>query len=778
MAGSTSGRDESIGDGGFTLNCRGEVTLRCGTADCTPRSRKGRALIAVLAAEQGPLGRIRIIDLLWSASQEEQGRASLRTLLADLRAQFAERFDDLLTVDRDRLALGPGVHSDLVEPALANGRAGHSEPFGGLDHIDPELDDWLRLERARWRDEQAAGAAPPVGGPARPRRLRLPAAAVAIGTALLLLAIFAALNWKPRPTPEQTVAILPLNGAIGDRQTLFADYLMQGVRDGVRASPRARVLGDGSSRQLAATPFDPPAFKRQFGIDLILTASIRSLNGGDRMVARMTDAGSGAELWSAEYRIDPARLTPARDRIAQDLVERIRESLALEPSNPSLERWYRGPAGQRLAEARRLIRLNRPRQALEARRILLELIAAHPDNVPALASLGEATMAASDHSYVGGTLPMAEARQEARAYANRAIRLAPAAADGYAALGASYMETAQAIPPLRRAAALEPNNYLYRMRLGRALEFEDRYREAFAQQSAAVRLEPLLAPPMVNLIRAANELGRHDEIERRIASFAAKRPAPGALGYVRGYYAFLRDDNVACVRNFRLSPTAGSDPQERNILLFCLTALGENAAALRLLSDEDSLRRDVLVGNLDAIEGRVRKLGPDFWRRHYESLAAAEMLAARGRGRFLVEQFDASYNGIDDFIREGAFLTLYPQPLLVAFRGAGRNSDARKLRDVMLRTARSARARQGGDFWESYNGASVAMADGDTERAITLLERCAPTCIFTVLQRDVGETSLFGPLASNPRFDALIRRYRQIINTQRRSLGLADLPLA
>ena len=130
----------------FMLHCRGSVRLFRGVRECTPKSRKGRALLALLAAERRPLARVRIIDLLWSNRQEEQARASLRTLLADLKAQHGDDFRRLLTVERERVELGAAVRCDLDRPERMSGGG---ELFEDLDHLDPELDDWLRAERER-----------------------------------------------------------------------------------------------------------------------------------------------------------------------------------------------------------------------------------------------------------------------------------------------------------------------------------------------------------------------------------------------------------------------------------------------------------------------------------------------------------------------------------------------------------------------------------------------------------------------------------------------------
>lgn len=141
------GSNDCAGATCFVLQCRGDVRLYRGGVDCTPKSRKARALLAILAAEERPLTRTKIIDTLWSESPEEQARASLRTLLADLRGQFGSAFGELLIVDRERLALGNGVISDLGQPPA---RPHSGELFESLDHLDPELDEWLRLERGRW----------------------------------------------------------------------------------------------------------------------------------------------------------------------------------------------------------------------------------------------------------------------------------------------------------------------------------------------------------------------------------------------------------------------------------------------------------------------------------------------------------------------------------------------------------------------------------------------------------------------------------------------------
>jgi DNA-binding SARP family transcriptional activator/TolB-like protein len=164
-------------------------TVRLGNEagdDLTPRARKTRALLALLALARGPVPRSRLIDLLWGDRGEEQGKASLRQALYELRGLAGTGY---LTADRESVGLGPKkLASDLQAirrhaadndaPALARLLEAISPPLlGGLDDLTPELDDWLRDERGRIAAslasdiQQVGEAALAVGDAATARRL-------------------------------------------------------------------------------------------------------------------------------------------------------------------------------------------------------------------------------------------------------------------------------------------------------------------------------------------------------------------------------------------------------------------------------------------------------------------------------------------------------------------------------------------------------------------------------------------------------------------------------
>ena len=145
------------------LKLIGPVRLCDDDADVTPRSRKGRALLAILALSPASVSRDELAGLLWSDRGEEQARASLRQCLTELRGGVLGRHDALevgrggvqLRSELVRLDVDEAVHAARVDDLGTLSvmlSAGNLELMTGLDGLAPGLDDWLRVERARRRE--------------------------------------------------------------------------------------------------------------------------------------------------------------------------------------------------------------------------------------------------------------------------------------------------------------------------------------------------------------------------------------------------------------------------------------------------------------------------------------------------------------------------------------------------------------------------------------------------------------------------------------------------
>jgi TolB-like protein/DNA-binding SARP family transcriptional activator/Tfp pilus assembly protein PilF len=106
-----------------------------------------------------------LAELLWSRRPEEQARASLRQEIHRLLEVLAPAEQEILSINRDSLALRPGVVWVDVEEVL-RATTTHpgslalldSELLEELDGVDPAFDVWLHAERERLRD-RARGVA-------------------------------------------------------------------------------------------------------------------------------------------------------------------------------------------------------------------------------------------------------------------------------------------------------------------------------------------------------------------------------------------------------------------------------------------------------------------------------------------------------------------------------------------------------------------------------------------------------------------------------------------
>ena len=125
--------------------------------DLTPKSRKSRAILAMLAvAPRGSRSRVWLRDKLWSDRGEDQASASLRQALLDIRSALGPAAAHLVSADKHTVSLDlAALQIDALEalkPAMPKGGFGQTENFlEGIDVRDPEFEEWLTLERQSWQ---------------------------------------------------------------------------------------------------------------------------------------------------------------------------------------------------------------------------------------------------------------------------------------------------------------------------------------------------------------------------------------------------------------------------------------------------------------------------------------------------------------------------------------------------------------------------------------------------------------------------------------------------
>lgn len=137
--------------GPFKLEGPGEEVL-------TPRLGKSRALLAILALSRGyRKGRFALQDLLWSDRGHEQGSASLRQALADIRKSLGAYRECIFSTNGMVGLLENRIEIDIehLERLRSPSHMG-VVPFVLLEDFDsiqdPEFEDWLRDQRLAFEE--------------------------------------------------------------------------------------------------------------------------------------------------------------------------------------------------------------------------------------------------------------------------------------------------------------------------------------------------------------------------------------------------------------------------------------------------------------------------------------------------------------------------------------------------------------------------------------------------------------------------------------------------
>ena len=120
--------------------------------DLTPLGRKARALLAILAlTPTRRRSRPALQDKLWSDRGPEQGAASLRQTLTEIRKALGEHYRDCLVSDLHGIGLAARRVTVDIDDADLSAFARMVEPpqlLEDLDVADEEFEDWLRTQRA------------------------------------------------------------------------------------------------------------------------------------------------------------------------------------------------------------------------------------------------------------------------------------------------------------------------------------------------------------------------------------------------------------------------------------------------------------------------------------------------------------------------------------------------------------------------------------------------------------------------------------------------------
>ena len=597
----------------------------------------------------------------------------------------------------------------------------------------------------------------------RPRHIWAIAAtaAVAAVTAVGLVAS-GVVDTPLSATREQppSIAVLPFTDLSPARdKAYFAEGVAEEILSTLAAEQGIRVLGRSSARQIGRDG-DPGEWRKKLGITHLLEGSARSAGDQLRVNVRLIDTSDRRQLWEEEYQGRPADIFAVQDQIAGAVVQRLRGTLGA--GNVRAAMPTDAETFQAYLAARSLTRTRNVESLKEALELAEGLVRKDQSYAPGHALIAELHHLLSDAYNAYGTVPADEARKRAIPHAREAIRLAPDAPEGYAALGVVTSHS-DSIAPLKRAIALDPSRAEVRMWLGFRLNELGRHDEALTQYRAAADIDPLNFAPIVRFVHALAAAGRQQEALGVVQRYVA-RGGDEALRYpMLIEIANWQADPSAVVAHGRAGLAEGSLHHDyfRLFVAAALNAVGQGKQAASILpANFQSYHAPYYTGDLQRLRRNINRDGTEIWKSKAAGFAFTHLARERDWPA-LARLFDGRPFSLAAFCEQWPN---YAGVFAMALQAERRPAEARNVLQC-LRARLAIESRMTERLPEGWPG------DFEFRRATLSALENKPTDALRWLERAVGAGWLGQPyssrLADYPQFDS-IRSDRRFAALQRR----------
>jgi tetratricopeptide (TPR) repeat protein len=329
---------------------------------------------------------------------------------------------------------------------------------------------------------------------------------------------------------------------------------------------------------LAATDLGP-----KLRVQLLLAGSIVQADAKFRMAVQLIDAGTGAVIWGEEIVRDSPAMLSAQADIARFVAERLALTLSQDERQAFQTRAI-DPRAQELYLRGLALRVTQPTARRDAARFFRQATEIDLSFAAAWADLALVEVVLNSEEPPATRLARSAVIRE---MAERAIRLDPSLASGYAALGTvqfyDLWDFAAAEQTLRTALTVDRSHGFARQRLSMLLAALGRLDEAIAMAQEAVAVEPEVpyrAVALAGVYYYARDYDRAEaELNRALQlspAFAAPLFTLGQIAAARGRYdeadllvrkALAGSDYLGwLVELARISALAGRVDETRRIL--------------------------------------------------------------------------------------------------------------------------------------------------------------------------------------------------------------------
>lgn len=581
---------------------------------------------------------------------------------------------------------------------------------------------------------------------------------------------------------DASIAVLPfVNMSSDPEQDYFSDGIAEELLNLLAKIKQLRVIARTSSFAFKGADKQVSEIGELLDVAHIIEGSVRKAGNRVRITAQLIETLTSSHLWSETYDRTLDDIFAVQDEISAAIVDAMKEFILGDIEAPQAERSSNIVAYDHYLSGNQL-RIGRTRAGLEKSRTHFEsALELDPDYAPALIGLADAHLLLSNSPGCYGDTPIVEARAAALPLLKRAKELEPESDDACCVMALYYqnLDHEKAIASAQEALTYNPNSARAFMYLSFAfIESGDPNAPSVSTLRRALELDPVSMVAMHNLANNLLERAQREEAETIFSKMKVIDPTSHMVRNVEVYMALESGHlSEALSRVFSSEEALGNsnalivalevlaDLGETDVIVNTKRPFGLRLLAERGLADEAAaLRKSLAQDDLENLN-------------YLDTLGMAYLAVRNGEyaeALALLRPFEETdpdkwgpLFGIDEFFL-GARLSFY------ARRRLGKTASASlyltKLREIYQTFQMDP---DGAHFTKHFLGAILAVADGDMDGALDLLEeQVAKTMHFVthLLQDPILEV-----LHDQPRYQALCARVDAHFASERKTAEAAGL---
>ena len=353
---------------------------------------------------------------------------------------------------------------------------------------------------------------------------------------------------------DKRIAVLPFENLSDPHDEYFSDGLSEELISALAQIRELKVIGRSSSFRFKDRKEEPKTIGEKLGVSTLLEGTVRKQGNRVRIVAALTNAADGIELWTRTFDRELKDIFAVQEEIAKAVAESLKVRL-LGSDDRSAQRA--APKNVEAHNAYLQAHFHSVRRNAEDFRKAIDYFdqatQLDPDYALAYAERSEVWTVLGDLTGQRST-----AFPRAVSDAEKAVAIAPALAEAHAALGwvrfFGEWKFAEGLSELQRAKELSPANPTANDLLARAIVNTGRMEEAERQARQAVEIDPLSAATQFILGRALFNAGKLDEADAAGRKMVELQPSASSSHRWQVQVAVQRGDGERALREAQLEP--------------------------------------------------------------------------------------------------------------------------------------------------------------------------------------------------------------------------------